>query len=379
MKTLISLFSFLLLFSCKNEEKNISPVKFSEGNPVEIKYAKGFSIQEFNGYSIVKVHNPWPNSDLDLTYLLAEQNAEIPKDLQYDQKVQVPVEEVVVTSTTHIPALEALEVENKLTGFPGLDYISSEKTRELINSGKIKELGKNENINTEVLIALQPDVVIGFAIDGNNKTFENIQKTGIPVVFNADWVEEDPLGKAEWIKFIGTFFSKTDQAAAIFDQIESDYLEAKELAKTAKNQPDVIGGSMYKDQWYLPYGDSWQARFIADANANYLYKDTEGSGSLALSFENVLEKSQNADFWVSTGQFTSYTQLLNESRHYEQFKAVKEKKVFSVSLGKGETGGVLYFELGPQRPDLILKDLISIFHPDLLPNYEPVFFKALKD
>ena len=379
LKYFVSLLSLLFLFSCKNEEQRTSPGLISEGKSIEIKYAKGFSIEEFSGYSIVKVHKPWPNSDLDLTYLLAKKDAEIPEKLHYDQKVEVPVEKIVVTSTTHIPALEALQVEDKLTGFPGLDYISSENTRELINSGKIKELGKNENINTEVLIDLQPDVVIGFAIDGNNKTFENIQKTGIPVVFNADWVEEDPLGKAEWIKFIGAFFNKTNQATAIFKQIESDYLEARELAKTAKNQPDVISGSMYKDQWYMPYGNSWQARFIANANANYLYKETDGSGSLALSFENVLEKAQNADFWISTGQFTSYTQLLNESRHYEQFKAVKEKKVYSVSLEKGETGGVLYFELGPQRPDLILKDLISIFHPDLLPNYKRAFFKALKE
>ncbi|MDR9456115.1 MAG: ABC transporter substrate-binding protein [Salegentibacter sp.] len=379
LKYLISLFSLLLLFSCKSEEKNASTIRISEGNPVEIKYAKGFSIEEFNGYSIVKVNNPWPGSDLDLTYLLVEENAKIPEDLRYDQKVQIPVEEVVVTSTTHIPALEALKVESKLTGFPGLDYISSEKTRELINSGKIKELGKNENINTEVLIDLQPDVVIGFAIDGNNKTFENIQKTGIPVVFNADWVEENPLGKAEWIKFMAAFFGKTAQASTIFDQIENDYLEAKELAETAENQPDIISGSMYKDQWYMPYGNSWQARFFEEANANYLYKETEGSGSLSLSFENVLEKAQNADFWISSGEVNSYSQLLNESRHYSQFKAVREKKVFSVSLEKGETGGVLYFELGPQRPDLILKDLISIFHPDLLPDYEQVFFKALKD
>lgn len=379
MKYFVSIFSLLLLFSCKNEEKNTSTTRISEGNPVEIKYAKGFSIEEFNGYSIVKVNNPWPGSDLDLTYLLAEEDAEIPEDLQYDQKIQVPVKEVVVTSTTHIPALEALKVESRLTGFPGLDYISSEMTRELINSGKIKELGKNENINTEVLIDLQPDLVIGFAIDGNNKTFENIQKTGIPVVFNADWVEENPLGKAEWIKFMGAFFGKTTQATNIFDQIENDYLEAKELAETAENQPDVISGSMFKDQWYMPYGSSWQARFFDEANANYLYKETEGSGSLSLSFENVLEKAQNADFWISSGEVNSYSQLLNESRHYSQFKAVRERKVFSVSLERGETGGVLYFELGPQRPDLILKDLISIFHPELLPDHEQVFFKALKD
>lgn len=128
----------------------------------------------------------------------------------------------------------------------------------------------------------------------------------------------------------------------------------------------------------MPYGNSWQARFITDANANYLYSDTNGSGSIALSFENVLEKAGDANFWISAGQFTSYQQLFNESRHYKQFRAVQNENVYSVSLSKGETGGAIYFELGPQRPDLVLKDLIAIFHPNLLPNHEQVFFKPLE-
>jgi iron complex transport system substrate-binding protein len=275
--------------------------------------------------------------------------------------------------------LEALNEENSLKGFPGLNYISSEKTRKLINSGKIKELGKNENINTEVLIDLDPEVVIGFAIDGNNKTFETIQKTGIPVMYNGDWTEKTPLGKAEWIKFFGVFYDKLDEAEKIFNKIETDYTEAKELAKSAAETPKVLSGAMFKDQWYLPHGNSWQAQFIKDANANYVYADTQGNGSMALSFENVLDKAQDADYWISAGQYTSYTQLLKESQHYEQFEAVQNKNVYSVSLTKGETGGVLYFELGPQRPDLVLKDLVSIFHPELLGNYENRFFKALEE
>lgn len=346
---------------------------------MEINYAKGFSITLFENFSIVNVNDPWPESGENFIYLLAEKGVKIPKNLEYDKKITVPVKNIVVTSTTHIPALEALGEEKRLIGFPGLDYISSEKTRKRINEGKIKELGKNENINTESLIDISPEVVMGFAIDGNNKTFENIEKTGIPVVFNGDWMEEDPLGKAEWIKFTGAFFNKTEEAAEIFKTIEKDYKTAKELAKTAEEKPSVIGGSVYKDQWFMPYGNSWQARFFEDANADYLYKNTKGEGSLALSFENVLEKAGDSDFWVSTGQHTSYQILQEASRHYSQFRAVKEQKVYSVSLSKGETGGVLYFELGPQRPDLVLKDLVSIFHPELLPTYNRRFFKALKD
>lgn len=376
LKRLIFIFLVLGFISCKNS-KEAEPAKFQKGEKMEIENARGFSIIRFENYSIMKVNTPWPEAEDAFTYLLYEENAEIPEDLEYDQKVEVPVESIVVTSTTHIPALEALGQEGKLVGFPGLNYISSEKTRKLIDAGKISELGQNENINTEVLINLSPDVVTGFAIDASNKSFETIQKTGIPVIYNGDWTEATPLGKAEWIKFFGALFGKEEKAKQIFDEIKSEYLNAKELAKTSEEKPTVIAGSMYNDKWYMPYGNSWQARFIEDANANYLYSDTRGDGSLSLAFESVLEKAQEAKFWVSAGQFASYEQLFNESDHYRRFKAVQDKNVYSVSLSKGATGGITFYELGPQRPDLILKDLISIFHPNLLKDHEPVFYKPL--
>ncbi|MDT0676307.1 ABC transporter substrate-binding protein [Autumnicola musiva] len=376
-------FTFLLLLvitgACKNSENKAEDIQSTQGEQVEISYASGFEIEKFDDYSIIEVKTPWPNAEEKFRYLLAEEDAEIPAGLEYDQKIEVPIERIVVTSTTHIPALEALEVTSTLKGFPGLDFISSVKTRELINSGEIKELGKNEDLNTEVLIDLKPDVVIGFAINGNNSAFETIQKTGIPVVYNGDWTEESPLGKAEWIKFFGAFFNKSQQAKKIFNQIATSYKDAKELASTGKESPKVLSGSMYKDQWYMPYGNSWTAEFIKDANADYIYSETEGSGSMALSFESVLAEAQGAKYWISAGQFTTYEELFADSEHYRQFEAVKNRNVYSVSLVKGETGGVVYYELGPQRPDLVLKDLISIFHPNLMPDYQRTFFKALED
>ncbi|PRX42824.1 ABC transporter substrate-binding protein [Salegentibacter salegens] len=379
VKALNLLLLFLVFSACKNEQKDQNTVSAQSQELVELRHATNFNISDFGDYYILKVETPWPDAEKAFKYLLTRENAEIPSNLEYDQKVQIPIEKMVVTSTTHIPALETLNEEKSLIGFPGLDYISSVKTRKLINSGEIKELGKNENINTEVLIDLDPEVVIGFAIDGNNKTFETIQKIGIPVMYNGDWTEKTPLGKAEWIKFFGVFYDKLEEAEKIFNEIETDYNEAKELAKSAEKSPKVLSGAMYKDQWYLPYGNSWHAQFIKDANANYVYAQTQGNGSMALSFESVLAKAQDAEFWISAGQYTSYTQLLEESQHYQQFEAVENKKVYSVSLTKGETGGVLYFELGPQRPDLVLKDLVSIFHPNLIPEYENRFFKALEE
>ena len=377
MKIFIYIFLLLGLYSCKNETRDKNNDR-QTGKEVSIENASGFSIKKFDNYSILTVQTPWPEAEKPFNYLLKEKGSKIPEDLDYDQVVEIPVKKIVVTSTTHIPDLEALNVENTLVGFPGLNYISSETTRKRIENNEISELGQNENINTEVLIELSPDLVVGFAIDASNKSFETIQKTGIPVIYNGDWTEQTPLGKAEWIKFFGALYGKEEKAAEIFNHIKSEYLAAKEMAKTAKNRPGVISGAMYNDKWYMPYGNSWQARFIEDANANYLYADTRGDGSLSLAFESVLEKAEDAEYWVSSGQFTSYEQLFNESDHYRRFKAIKDKNVYSVSLNTGATGGILYYELGPHRPDLILKDLISIFHPNLLKDYEPVFYKPLE-
>ncbi|MGB7841226.1 MAG: ABC transporter substrate-binding protein [Salinimicrobium sp.] len=367
-----------LCLSCKTENKDTKNPVSEEGAPVEIKYASGLSIEKFTGYKIVTVKNPWPGAEKSYRYLLSEENAKIPDGLEYDQKIKVPVTNIVVTSTTHIPALEILNEETSLTGFPGLDYISSEKTRKRITKGQVKELGKNEALNTEILLDLQPDVVIGFSINGSNKSLKTIQKSGIPVVFNADWTENSPLGKAEWIKFFGAFFGKTDQANAFFEQVENEYLEARKLARKAEVKPTVLSGAMWKDQWYLPAGNSWQASFIKDANADYLFSETNGNGSLSLSLESVLAKAANADFWVGPAQYTSYEKMKNASPHYAEFDAFKNRRVFTFSSEKGETGGVIFYELAPNRPDLVLKDLISIFHPDLQPNYKTTFYKPLE-
>ena len=369
----------LLLLSCKNEEKKEVDSSFQEiGESLKIENAHGFTISNFDGYKILTVTNPWPNAEKSFKYLLVEDDSKVPSNIEFDKIINIPVKRIVLTSTTQIPSLEALDEVNALVGFPGLDYISSEKTRKLIDEDKIVELGKNEAINTEILITLKPDLVIGFAIDGNNKTYNTIEKAGIPVIFNGDWTEESPLGKAEWIKFFGVLFNKSEDAEAIYNTIAKNYKDAKQLAQSIDESPLVMAGSMYKDSWFVPYGNSWQAQFIKDANANYIYKDTYGSGSKALSFESVLNDAQNADFWIAPGQFKSYEQLLETSEHYQQFKAVKDKNVYTYSNTLGVTGGVLYYELAPNRPDLVLKDMISIFHPELLKDYKPTFFKPLE-
>lgn len=379
----------VILISCK-DNSNPAPSTPQTQRKVEeaseelqpqqsISYATKFELHQEEGYQVLRVKEPWVGSNRTYDYLLLEQDQEIPTKVDYHSLLRVPVERLVVTSTSHVAALEILGAENSLIGFPELDHISSEATRKRIAAGAIAEIGKNEALNTEIILELDPDLVVGFSIDGSNRTFNNLQKSGIPVIFNADWLEETPLGKAEWIKFFGAILGKSQQADTFFAQVERDYHQAKALAREASESPSVVSGSLFQDQWFLPAGESWHAAFLADANANYLYAETPGTGSLTLSLEAVLAKAHDADFWIGPAQFRSYGQMAESSTHYTRFKAYQQRQIYTYSAARGATGGLLFFELAPLRPDLVLKDLIAIFHPELLPEYKAHFYHPLTE
>jgi iron complex transport system substrate-binding protein len=378
MKTFCNaLFLVILSFSlveCKNESK--PNVIISAKN--EVRYAKGFSIKNYDGYSVVIVKNPWPKATKTYTYILKEKKGIVPDSLKQNLIIPVPIKTIVVTSTTHIPSLELLDEVNTLIGFPHCDYISSEKVRARIDTGNIKELGNNQDLNTEFLLDMQPNVIIGYGIDNKNPTLDNLQKSGLKVMLNGDWNEENALGKAEWIKFFGALYGKQKQAEKLFTKIEKDFLKTIKIAKMAKTTPSILAGDMFEDRWYLPRGTSWGSLLLKQANGNYLWQKTSGTGSLSLSFETVFEKAKNADVWITSGQFSSLNEMTNSNPHYAEFNAFKNKNVYSFSGKKGKTGGILYYELAPNRPDLVLKDLVKILHPELLQSYEPFFFEKLK-
>lgn len=364
------LFSFI---SCNNKKKQSSINKISSS----IKYAKGFSIQNFKYFKKLTIHTSFKGDTASKDYYLIQKGYRIPDSLTKKNIVFVPIKRMVVTSTTHIPMLELLGVENSLVGFPNTKYISSEKTRILIEKGKVQELGQEQNINTELLIDLQPELVVGFGVNNTSPVFKNIEKMGIPVIMNSDWLEQTPLGKAEWLRFFGALYQKDSVAQIEFTRIANNYNSIKnKITKTAK-KPTVLSGSLYQDVWYLPAGESFVAKFLEDAHANYLWKDTQGTGSLSLSLESVLDKGQNAEFWIAPGFYSSKKAMLDDSPHYKEFNAYTLGNLYTYSLTKGATGGVIYFELATARPDLVLQDLVSVFHPTIFPDVERSFFKKL--
>jgi len=374
---LTSNFFFLLLvicsFSCKKEVLKSANTSHSKS---EIKYAKGFDIINENGVKKLIIKAAYQNSKSTFEYEISSKKAQ--KSDSKNNVIYVPIEEIVVTSTTHIPMVELLNEEKAIIGFPHAKYVSSEKTRVLIDAGKITEIGKENALNTEILLDLNPELVVGYSVSSADKSLTTIKKAGINVIYNGDWLEETPLGRAEWIKFFGVLFDKEEQANRIFKEIENSYVAAKNIAMKAIVKPTVLSGAiMSKDIWNLPAGESFVANYLKDANLEYLWGNTEGKGSLSLSFESAFEKGKNADFWIAPGYFSSKEQLLNSNQIYAEFNAFKNDKIYTPTLKKGKTGGVIYYELAPTRPDLVLKDLIKITHPNLLPNYTLSFFEKM--
>ncbi len=361
----------LMVISCNKPKKEIKNNDLSNSS---IRYAKGFDIQIYKGYTKLIIKSPYPDATQYQEFILISDKR---MDFDADYKIYVPVKNLVATSTTHIPMIEILEETNSLIGFPTTDYISSKKTIERVKLGEIKDLGNEQDFNTEVLISLQPEVMVAYSMGKSSKLYENIEKNGIPVIYNGDWLEDSPLGRAEWIKFFGALYDKNEEADSIFRAIELEYHKAKKIALQAKTKPTIMSGVLYKDKWNLPAGQSFTAQLYKDANADYLWKTSKGQGSLVLSFETVFEKAEKAQYWIGSGYYTSLEEVAAANVHYEQFETFKTKEIYSFSKRRSENGGVEYFEFGPLKPDVVLKDLIKVVHPELLPDYEPYFLQKL--
>lgn len=388
MKHFIFLLFSISIIACKEDKgiyrplpKNLENKNIKIDKKNNITYAEGFSLTNNGSHTLLEIKDPWPKAEKTFKYVLisSEDAAKTTfmKDA-YDGIIITPIKSIVATSTTHIASLELLNVEETLKGFPGTDYISSKKTRALIDKGFVRELGKNEGLNTEVLLDIKPNLIVAFGVNGVNKSLEVIKKANIPIIYNGDWTEKSPLAKAEWIKLFGALYGKEKKADSIFSSIETNYSKAKELASKMTEKPTILSGALYKDVWYLPYGSSTEGQYLKDANTNYLWSDTSGTGSLTLNFEVVFDKAKTADIWISPSYYKSLEDLKKANIHYTEFDAFKNKAIYSFSNTTGETGGVLYYESGIVRPDIVLKDIIKICHPELLPNYQPYFFKALE-
>jgi iron complex transport system substrate-binding protein len=272
-----------------------------------------------------------------------------------------------------------LNSTEKLIGFPNLNLISSDKTWQHIDAGKVAELGAGPSANTEMVIDLDPDWIMISTLGDDLKYLDLLAQAEIPAVINGEYVEQHPLGRAEWIKFTGVLLGKYEEAEVAFEEVENNYLEAEKLSASISDslRPTVLSGVLYQDIWYAPGSESWGAKILQNSGGDYIFSDQKGTGSAQLNYEYVLENALEADFWIGSADFLDLETMGNAEPRYKAFKAFKSGNVFSYTQKRGRAGGLEYFELGYMRPDLILKDLIKILHPNLLPAYELYFYQQL--
>ncbi|MBN3582744.1 ABC transporter substrate-binding protein [Algoriphagus aestuarii] len=380
MKKTGLLFSYSLLiisiFSCKKTEKKTD---FAT-EVIQPKYANGFTLERGEGFWKVEVLKPWTGAEKTFSYLVLDENSSQPEG-DFDAVIQLPVSKVILTSTTQIPHLDMLGDTDKLVAFPNLNLISSKATRTRIDLGKITDLGSGPSANPEMVIDTNPDWIMISTLGDDLRYLELLKAANVPAVINGEYVEQHPLGRAEWIKLTGVLLGNYEQAKAEFEKVENSYLEAEKLTSTllVEAKPTVLSGVMYQDIWYAPGSESWGAKILENAGGEYIFSDQKGTGSIQLNYEFVLDRALESDFWIGSADFKDLETMGSSEPRYKAFDAWKNGKVYSYTQKRGETGGLEYFELGYMRPDLILKDLIKILHPELLPDYELYFYEQLHE
>lgn len=375
-KPAIIIFLLALLSACYSPVEEIPAAK-DRGQGCE--YASGFSIEAFQQFRILHVRDPWQGSSgIHLEYVLASDISKVPDSLRHLPLVQTPVSRVVCMSTTHVAMIGTLEKTGTIVGISGSDYISNRKLRKRIEAGEVYDVGAEQSLNYERIVSLQPDVIISYGITAEvGGMVKRLKELGIPVILNGDYLENEPLGKCEWLKFIAAFFEMDLEADSIFDEIAEQYEDYRELAADVLIRPGVMMGLPWKDVWYVPGGKSFAAAFIRDAGGEYIWKDLDSREAAPVDLESVYARGASADIWINCGAARSLKDIRQTETRLAYFKPFREASVFNNTARLNPSGGNDFWESGVMEPQLVLADLIRIFHPDLLPAHELLYYEHL--
>lgn len=363
----------IVLFSgCAPSEKNRQRENSN-------RYAHGFSINKDGNITQLTVFNPWEKAeDVSVQYHLLDKNQPVPDSLSGKRIIKTPVERVVCLSTTHIGFLEVLDETGAVAGISGSQYVSSEKVRKRMEQGEVPDVGYGQNLNYELIVTQKPDLVFVYGIGSEvTSSVQKLEELGIPVVMVAEYLEESPLGKAEWIHFFGSFFQKENEAQRYFTRVENEYHRLKKLAAQVSEKPKVMVGSPYKDSWWIPGGNSYLANLMADAGGDYLGKENPSHESYVISFEHALTMAGEADIWINMGNMASKAELLSTDERFKNFDVFNNGKLFNNIKRLSHHGGNDFWESGTVNPHLVLSDLIAIFHPGIT-NVDLVYYQEIQ-
>ena len=355
----------VLLAACGNNSAKNGNAEGGAHEAIAVKYAKGFTVRDSADVRLVDVGKK------DHFALVKDANAAVPEGYT---KVTVPIKSTICMTSLQLSNFTILDAHDVVKGITSTKNLFDEDIKARVKDGKIVKIGMEGEFDNELVMAANPDVI--FISPSKRGGYESIKETGITLVPHLGYKELDPLGQAEWIKFIGMFIGKEKEANEIFAGIESRYNDLKEKAAKVANRPTVTSGEMHYGNWHAVGGKNYLAQIFRDAGADYVINDDEESGE-DLEFEKMYALSANADYWrilnSFDGEFT-YDALKAKEPRNEMLKAFREKKVIYCNMKQTP-----YYEIEPVKPDVLLKDFIAIFHPELVEkDYTPTFYRLLK-
>ena len=348
---------------------------------IEVKYATGFSVRDSADVRLVSVGAPTPQSATAPLRqggkyqfaLVHSDDAAVPEGFT---KVRVPITNTICMTSLQLSNFTILDAHDVVKGLTGTKNLFNEDILARVKDGRIVKIGMEGNFDTEMVLAANPQVI--FISPSKRGGYDAIKETGITLVPHLGYQELDPLGQAEWIKFIGMFIGKEQEANEVFAGIESRYQQLKSQTSNLKpeNRPTVTSGEMHYGNWHAVGGKNYLAQIFRDAGADYVINDEETSGE-NLEFEKMYALAANADYWRILNSFPgefSYEALKAAEPRNELFKAFKERKVIYCNMKQQP-----YYEISPVQPDVLLKDFVAIFHPELVePDYKPKYYKLLR-
>lgn len=377
MKHIIYVFlSVLVLFSCKSNKNKDGNADSGEDRSkvVEIKYAKGFSVTDYGDYKLVDMQDPSGENVLKYKYALLKRGADksmVPSDYQI---IDVPLRSVVCMTTLQISNFIKLDATDKIVGMTSTRFLFNEQLKEQQKTGVTKKIGIEGEFDGELVLSINPDIILISPFKRGG--YDAISDLGVPLVSFLGYQESSPLGQAEWLKFTGMLLGIEEKAFEVFDEIEQKYLRLKALAGDVRKRPSAMSGELHSGNWYVVGGNSYLAQLFRDAGADYFMKNDDESGGFYVDFETVYSQGAYTDYWRIVNSFNGefgYDELKKSDSRYSDFNAFKNKKVIYCNLRQTP-----FYENTPVEPEVVLSDLIKIFHPDLLPDHKPVYYDLLK-
>ena len=341
-------------------------------------HADGVAVAYEPSYKVVEVTTL--EGEEPQRYVLLQCGADEPElegDLRNAQVIEVPVQSAITLTTTNLPHFAALDAADTVAGVGTAAYVATPEILERTEAGDVKDYATAEGApDQEAIIGAQPDLLV---MDAFGETIvedaNRFATAGVPTVLNADFNEQELLGRAEWLKFTALFLNAEAAATETFDEIAAEYDRVAAAAAEADEQPTVFANTPFEGTWFMPGGNSFFANGVDDANGEYVFGDDDSTFSLELDIETVLDKAGDADIWLQAGSSSgSLADLAKADPRFRTFAAFKSGQVWAYDKAMAPGGGNAFFETGYTRADLVLSDLVKILHPDVLPDHELEYF-----